>query len=104
MVNPNIAEIVGGATEQLRYVQTILRVADGTDQLDELAKSVVNTLAESVFAGFGRHYVPDPEDVLLGRRVVADQFEDALQRQLFTAVSDYTTDVMLDGRRGATEL
>ncbi len=116
LVNPNIAEIVGGAPEQLRYVRTILRVADGiTDLLDELAKSVVNVLSESFFAGFGRNYVPRPEDMpelrrlvddhrILGRRVVADQFEDALRRQLVTAVSEYTTDVMLGGEWGATEL
>ncbi|MBJ7339629.1 MerR family transcriptional regulator [Mycolicibacterium sp.] len=109
LVNPNIAEVVGGATEQLRYVRTILRVADGiTDLLDELAKSVVAALSESLFDGFDRSDVPRPEDFpelrrlvddhrSLGGRVVADQFEDALRRQLVTAVSDYTTEVASGG-------
>jgi DNA-binding transcriptional MerR regulator len=109
LVDPTIAEIVGGATDQLRYVQTILRVADGiTGLLDELAKSVVEALEVNLFVGGGRNYVPRPEDMVqlrqlvddywvLGRRVVADQFEDALQRHLVTAVADYTTDIAPGG-------
>jgi DNA-binding transcriptional MerR regulator len=109
LVDPTIAEIVGGATDQLRYVQTILRVSDGiTGLLDELAKSVVEALEENLFVGGGRNYVPRPEDMVqlrqlvddywaLGRRVVADQFEDALQRHLVTAVATYTTDIAPGG-------
>jgi DNA-binding transcriptional MerR regulator len=115
LVNPRIAEVVAGAAEQMRYVQTILRVADGVaDQLDELAKSVVESLDESLFARFGRNYVPLPDDMVelrrlvsdyraLGRRVVADQLEDALQRHLVTAVSEYATDIMSGGHWDAGE-
>jgi len=115
LVNPRIAEVVVDAADQLRYVRTILRVADGiADQLDELAKSVVDSLEESLFARFGKDYVPLPEDLVelrrlvtdyrvLGRRVVADQLEDALQRHLVAAVSDYATDIMSGGYRDAKE-
>jgi DNA-binding transcriptional MerR regulator len=97
LVDPNIAEVVVAADEPLRYVQTILRVADGVaDQLDELAKSVVESLEESLQAGAGPSRVPrrGDEDGLrrlvtdyrtLGRRVVTDRLEDVLQRYLTAA-------------------
>ncbi|GLP80320.1 MerR family transcriptional regulator [Mycobacterium antarcticum] len=76
LIDPDLAAIVGGATEHLRYVQTILRVAEGiTEQVEELAKSVANALAESTV-----------EHLALGRRVVADRLEDALRRHLGTDV------------------
>jgi hypothetical protein len=83
-----------------------LRVADGVaDQLDGLAKSVVDSLEESLLARFGQNYVPLPDDMVelrrlvtdyraLGRRVVADQLEVALRRRLIAAVSEYTTGIM----------
>ncbi|MEU0496139.1 MerR family transcriptional regulator [Mycobacterium sp. NPDC006124] len=97
LVDPNIAEVVVAADEPLRYVQTMLRVADGVaDQLDELAQSVVESLEESLQAGDGRSRVPRraDEDVLrrravdyrtLGRRVVTDRLEDVLKRYLAAA-------------------
>ncbi|MET0455317.1 MAG: MerR family transcriptional regulator [Mycobacterium sp.] len=111
LVDPNIAEIVGRAPEQLPYVQTILRVADGiADLLDELAAAVVRALEAGLAARFGTNYVPKPEDMVelsrlvtdyraLGRRVVADQLEDALQRIVVNAVSDYTPDTVPGGQR-----
>ncbi|GAB7069145.1 MerR family transcriptional regulator [Mycobacterium hodleri] len=84
LVDPNIAEVVVAADEPLRYVQTILRVADGVaDQLDELAKSVVESLEESLLAGDGQRLATDYQT--LGRRVVTDRFEDVLQRYLTAA-------------------
>jgi DNA-binding transcriptional MerR regulator len=106
LVNPHLAAVVGSAVDQLQYVQTILRVADGVaDQLDGLAKSVVDSLEESLLARFGQNYVPLPDDMVelrrlvtdyraLGRRVVADQLEVALRRRLIAAVSEYTTGIM----------
>ncbi len=87
MVNPHIADAIGG-TEQLRYVKTILRVADGVaGLLDELAESVVTALGESPLARLDDdHDLPLPDDVVeLGRRVVSDQLEDALRRHLVAA-------------------
>jgi hypothetical protein len=84
LVDPNIAEVVVAADEPLRYVQTILRVADGVaDQLDELAKSVVESLEESLRAGDGQRLATDYQT--LGRRVVTDRLEDVLQRYLTAA-------------------
>lgn len=99
LVDPNIAEVVVGTDEQLRYVRTILRVADGAAALlDELAKSVVESVEESLLGPAGQDPVPPPDDDgelrrlatdyrALGRRVVADQLEGALQRHLTAAES-----------------
>ncbi|TPG33067.1 MerR family transcriptional regulator [Mycolicibacterium hodleri] len=110
LVNPQIAEVVAATTEQAPYVETILRVADGiADLLDELAKSVADSLETSLFVRFGENKVPPPdhEDELrrlstdyraLGRRVVVDQLEDALHRHLVAVASDDATDGMRGGQ------
>ena len=93
LVDPSIAEVVVGAEEQLRYVQTILRVAEGvSDQLDQLAKSVVESLEQSLLDGDTGRVTPraggDEQRRVatdyrtLGRRVVTDRLENALQRYL----------------------
>ena len=115
LVNPNIAEIVGSAAEQLPYLHAILRVSDGiADVLDQVATAVIRALEDSLAARFGTNYVPRPEDMVelrrmvtdyraLGRRVVADQLEVALRRSLVTAMSDYTTGILLDGHWDPTD-
>jgi len=97
LVDPNIAEVVVAADEPLRYVQTILRVADGVaEQLDELAQAVADSVQESLQAGDARSRVTrrGDEAVLrrratdyrtLGRRVVTDRLEDVLTRYLAAA-------------------
>jgi DNA-binding transcriptional MerR regulator len=96
LVDPNIAKVVVGAEEQLRYVQTILRVVDGvSDQLDQLAKSVVESLEQSLLDGdIGRVTPRGGRDEqrrvatdyrTLGRQVVTDRLENALQRYLTVA-------------------
>jgi DNA-binding transcriptional MerR regulator len=94
LVNPNIAEIVGRVSEQLPYVQAMLLVSDGiAGLLDELASAVVEALEQSLLAGFGPNYAPEPAALAELRRtvadyraiahyVVADQLEDALQGRL----------------------
>lgn len=93
LVDPSIAKVVVGAEEQLRYVQTILRVADGvSEQLDQLAKSVVESLEQSLLDGDAGRVTPrgggDQQRRVatdyrtLGRRVVTDRLENALQRYL----------------------
>lgn len=93
LVDPSIAKVVVGAEEQLRYVQTILRVADGvSEQLDQLAKSVVESLEQSLLDGGTGRVTPrgggDQQRRVatdyrtLGRRVVTDRLENALQRYL----------------------
>ncbi|OPX10697.1 MerR family transcriptional regulator [Mycobacterium sp. AT1] len=93
LVDPSIAKVVVGAEEQLRYVQAILRVADGvSDQLDQLAKSVVESLEQSLLDGDAGRVRPRgggdeqrrvaTDYQTLGRRVVTDRLENALQRYL----------------------
>jgi DNA-binding transcriptional MerR regulator len=101
LVNPNIAEIVGRVSEQLPYVQAMLRVSDGiANLLDELASAVVDALEQSLLAGFGPNYASEPAASAELRRtvadyraiahyVVADQLEDALQRRLVERESGY---------------
>ncbi len=115
LADSDLAEILGRVDDPVPYVEAILRVADGiADRLDELAKVVVAALEVSLFAGFARDSVPRAEDVaalrqrvddhhVLGRLVVADQFDDALQRHLVSAVSEYTADVALGGHREPEE-
>ena len=100
LVDSTIAEIVGRVTEPLAYVQTILRVADGVaGLLDELAIAVVGVLEESLFGGLDRDEAALPDDAaelrrtvadyrVLGRRVVAERFESALQRHLVDGAPD----------------
>lgn len=108
LADPTIAEIVDRVADQLPYVQTILRVADGIAALvEELASAVVRAVEERLSAHPGRHDVPIPEDTVelrrvvadyraLGRRVAADRLEDALERHFVDRVPD-------DGENGGRE-
>ena len=90
LLNPGVAEILGAVSDQEPYVQAMLRVSeDIADLLDELAAAVAGAVQESAFARFGPDHVSLPDDraelrrmVAVGRRVVADQLEGALQRHL----------------------
>ncbi|OBB01156.1 MerR family transcriptional regulator [Mycobacteriaceae bacterium 1482268.1] len=109
LVQPTIAEIVSRSADQLAYVQAILRVVDSTGgTIGELSATLVAALEESVAARYGADYVLKPgetDDVAdlirdyrdLGIAVVTHLFEDALQRQMVSAVSDYTTDIVARG-------
>lgn len=109
LVDREIAEIVGRVTEQLPYVQTMLRVSDGVAPLlEEFAAAIAGALAEGLSARFGPNYEPAPKDVaalrqtvadyrMLGGRVAADQLEDALRRHLADEASTHTWAVMLGG-------
>jgi DNA-binding transcriptional MerR regulator len=81
LVNPNIAEILGRSTEQLPYVQAMLRVSDGiAGLLDELATAVADALGQS----------PVDDYRAMARYLVADQLEDALRRRLESESGDPT--------------
>lgn len=109
LVNPNIAAALGSVVEREQSGQTILRVADAiAGVLDELAAAVVRASEASLAARSGENYVAGPEDMVelrkvivayreLVRHVVADQFESALQRQIVSAVSEDTTDIVVGG-------
>jgi DNA-binding transcriptional MerR regulator len=108
LVHPAIAEIVTRSTDQLSYVQMILRVVDSTGgTIDELAATLVAELEEAIAARYGSGYVPKPggNDVAgliadyrdLGIAVVTHLLDKGLQRHMVSAVSDYTTGI---GARG----
>ena len=109
LVHPEIAEIVTRSTDQLSYVQMILRVVDYTGgTIDELAATLVAALEEAIAARYGSGYVPKPggkDEVAgliadyrdLGIAVVTHLLDKGLQRHMVSAVSDYTTGI---GARG----
>jgi DNA-binding transcriptional MerR regulator len=107
LVNPNIAEIVGRAADQLLYVRAMLRIRDGiAGLLDELAAAVVDASEQSLLPDLGedfgrKHFGPEGGDAVELRRtvadyraiahyVVADQLDDALQRRLDAQASGDT--------------
>ena len=55
-----MAEIVTRSTDQLSYVQMILRVVESTSgTIDELAAVLVAALEEAIAARYGAGYVPE---------------------------------------------
>lgn len=110
LVAPTMAEIVARSTDQMFYVRAILRIFDATRAtVDELATEFAHALEECVTSQFGSSYVPKPDEMGtlsrmlydyrdLGKEVVADQLDAALQRQMITGVSDYTIGVLLSGQ------
>ena len=105
LVHPAIAEIVTRSTDQVSYVQMILRVVDSTGgTIDELAATLVAALEEAIAARYGSGYVPKPEEKDevagliadyrdLGIAVVTHLLDKGLQRNMVSAVSDYTTGI-----------
>jgi DNA-binding transcriptional MerR regulator len=110
LVAPSMGEIVARSTDHLFYIRAILRVFEATRAtVDELATRFARALEGCVTSQFGPNYVPKPDDMGelsqlmhdyrdLGREVVAEHLDAALQRQMVTAVSDYTIGVLLSGQ------
>ena len=108
LVHPGMAEIVTRSTDQLSYVQMILRVVDSTGgTIDELA-ATLGALEEAIVARYGSGYVPKPEESDevagliedyrdLGVAVVTHLLDKGLRRHMVSAVSDYTTGVVARG-------
>ena len=78
-----------------------------------MAATLVTALEDSIAAHCGPDYVPKPgetgevarlvEDYRdLGIAVVTHQLDEALQRQMVSAVSDYTTGMVAGGQWKAT--
>ena len=109
-----MAEIVTRSTDQLSYVQMILRVVESTGgTIDELAAVLVAALEEAIAARYGAGYVPKPDekdDVAgliedyrdLGIAVVTHLLDKGLQRHMVSAVSDYTTGILARGQWKST--
>lgn len=101
-VHPKMAQIVTRSTDQLSYVQMILRVVESTSgTIDDLAGVLVAAIEEAIAARYGAGYVPkqdEMDDVAgliedyrdLGVAVVTHQLDKGLQRHMVSAVSDYT--------------
>ena len=110
MVDRTMGEIVARTPEQLLYVRAILRIFESTrETIDMLATEVVNALEERVIARFGPNYVPKPDEYPelsrivqdyrdLGRKVVADRLDAALQQRMVAAISNYTTGILTSGQ------
>jgi DNA-binding transcriptional MerR regulator len=110
LVDRTMGEIVARAPEPLLFVRAILRISESTrETIDQLAAEVVEAMEECVTAHFGPNYLPKPGEYPalsqivqdyrdLGTRVAANQLDEALQQQLVTAASKYTTGIMLSGQ------
>lgn len=109
-VDPQLAEIVGRVEDPMGYVRVVLALSDAAaESMDALAVSVMQALEDGIVARFGEGYVPRPGDVEelqrlipdfreLALRVVADRLDDAMRRRLVTAMSDYTTNILVSGQ------
>lgn len=109
LVDSELADLVGGATDHVDYLRAMQRVADGiADGVDGLAAALVRALEASVADRFGQNYFPKPDEVADARRIVADyravgqrvvtvQLDRAFNRHLVAAVSAYITDLLLNG-------
>ncbi|MGZ6780017.1 MAG: MerR family transcriptional regulator, partial [Mycobacterium sp.] len=109
LLHPGMAAIVTRSSDQLSYVQMILRVVESSaGTIEELAATLVAALEESVAARYGTGYVPSPDEVDevtalirdyrdLGVAVVTHLLDAALQRQMVSAASDYTTGILARG-------
>jgi DNA-binding transcriptional MerR regulator len=105
-----MGDIVASAPDQLFYVRAILRMAEATrEATDKLAQEFVQALEELYTSRFGLNYFPKPEDTAevsrivedyrdLGNKLVVDRLDEAIQRQMVSAVSDYTAEILLSGQ------
>lgn len=110
LTHPAMAEIVTRSTDQLSYVQMILRVVESTSgTVDELAAVLVAAVEEAVAERYGPGYVPKPDEADevagliadyrdLGIAVVTHLLDRGLQRHMVSAVSDYTTGIVTRGQ------
>lgn len=104
-----IAEILERVEDPRDYLATMVRVSDGTaDLLDDVAAAVVTALRVGLVGRFGTDYVPRPDDMSelngmvrdyrrLANRVIAGELDTALRRRLVQAMTEYTTDIMVNG-------
>jgi DNA-binding transcriptional MerR regulator len=108
-----LAAIVTRSQDPMLYVQAMLRVYESTrDSIDNLAADFVHAIEELYSARFGPSHVPKPEEMAgvsrivldyrdMGNRVIANHLDDAIRRQMATAVSDFTADILFSEDRGS---
>lgn len=105
-----MGDIVARADDHMPYVRAIVRIFEVTrGTIEELAAEVVTALDELYASRFGQDYIPTSKDIAeasqviqdhraLGTKVVIDRFDEALQAQLVTAVSEYTLGILERGQ------
>lgn len=110
LIHPTMAEIVTRSTDQLSYVQMILRVVESTSgTVDELAAALVAAVEEAIAQRYGAGYVPKPDEADevaeliadyrdLGVAVVTHLLDTGLKRHMASAASDYTTGIVTRGQ------
>ena len=110
LIHPGMAEIVTRSTDQLSYVQMILRVVESTGgTIDELAAVLVARSRRPSPPATGPGTCPNPmrrtsvagliEDYRdLGIAVVTHLLDKGLRRHMVSAVSDYTTGIVARGK------
>jgi DNA-binding transcriptional MerR regulator len=101
ILDPTVGEILGRTPDPLLCARVLIRIHDSTqDAVDGLVRVFVQALEESVDARFGKDHVPEAGEIDelaqiaqdyrdLWDRVVSDQINESLQRQLSAAMSDY---------------
>src|SRR4029079_2681792 len=104
-----LAAIVARSPDPMQYARAILRVFESTrGAIDTLAVDFVAVIEELYTARFGPGHVPKPEEMAelsrivldyrdLGNRVIANHLDDAIRRQMATAVSAFTADILFNG-------
>jgi DNA-binding transcriptional MerR regulator len=109
LVDRTMGDIVARASDQLLYVRAILQIFASTrESIDELAIAFVRALEELYTSRFGPNHLPTSEETVelsrivkdyrhLGDMVVADRLDEAVQRHMVTAVSNYTAGILLSG-------
>ena len=107
-----LAAIVARSPDPMQYARAILRVFESTrSAIDTLAVDFVAVIEELYTARFGPSHVPEPEEMAelsrivldyrdLGNRVIANHLDDAIRRQMATAVSAFTADILFNGDWG----
>jgi len=114
LVHRGMAEIVTRSTDQLSYVQMILRVVDSTGgTIDDLAATLAGSLEDALAARYGSGYVPKSDESGevtgliadyrdLGIAVVTHLLDKGLRREMVSAVPDDATGVVARGNRVPT--
>ncbi|MCV7281158.1 MerR family transcriptional regulator [Mycolicibacterium flavescens] len=109
--DPAVRAVVARSPDHLAYVRALLQIFEATrEAIEGLAGGFVRSLDECVTARFGENYTAKPEEMDelsqivrdyrdLWTGVVSSHLDQALQRKMAAADSDYTAGILLGGRR-----
>jgi len=109
LIDVDAAEVLARSSDHLLYVRALLRFIEAAEtSVDELAKAFVDSLVDLYKAEVGAAYLPKPEEMgrlrqvvadyrLLGERVMAARFDQAVRRLMANSASDHTAGILLTG-------